>query len=503
MDNNKNIAKNTLFLYFRMLLIMLVSLYTSRVILKTLGVEDFGLYNIIGGIIILFSFFNSAVTSATQRFLSFELGRKKLDSFQKIINLSLLTYIALSLIIIFLSETIGLWFLNNKMTIPDNKLYEANWVFQLSILTFILGLLRTPYNAAIIAHERMSFYAFVSIIEVILKLLIVYLLIYLSSNKLIMYALLVACVVFLINIFYVVYCFTNFKECRFRYCWDYNTFKKLLSFSGWSMFGSLATVSSNQGVNIVMNLFYGVTINAAMGISHQVAQAVNQFITNFQIAFNPQITKSYASGNFSYLNSLTEHSAKLSFFIMMVLSIPLILGMDLILNIWLDTVPPYTSIFCKLTIISYLIDTLSAPLYMTVQATGKIKKYQMCVSSIFLLNIVLSYILFKIGLSPEYALYVKIFISITLLIYRIIFIHSALKLPIRNYILNTTIRPIIIFLSTLYLSSFIYTLNTNIYISIIKLVGIGILSILVVYVFGLSISEKNFITSIIKSKIKR
>ena len=302
------------------------------------------------------------------------------------------------------------------MTIPDNKLYEANWVFQLSILTFILGLLRTPYNAAIIAHERMSFYAFVSIIEVILKLLIVYLLIYLSSNKLIMYALLVACVVFLINIFYVVYCFTNFKECRFRYCWDYNTFKKLLSFSGWSMFGSLATVSSNQGVNIVMNLFYGVTINAAMGISHQVAQAVNQFITNFQIAFNPQITKSYASGNFSYLNSLIEHSAKLSFFIMMVLSIPLILGMDLILNIWLDTVPPYTSIFCKLTIISYLIDTLSAPLYMTVQATGKIKKYQMCVSSIFLLNIVLSYILFKIGLSPEYALYVKIFISITLLI---------------------------------------------------------------------------------------
>lgn len=257
------------------------------------------------------------------------------------------------------------------MTIPDNKLYEANWVFQLSILTFILGLLRTPYNAAIIAHERMSFYAFVSIIEVILKLLIVYLLIYLSSNKLIMYALLVACVVFLINIFYVVYCFTNFKECRFRYCWDYNTFKKLLSFSGWSMFGSLATVSSNQGVNIVMNLFYGVTINAAMGISHQVAQAVNQFITNFQIAFNPQITKSYASGNFSYLNSLIEHSAKLSFFIMMVLSIPLILGMDLILNIWLDTVPPYTSIFCKLTIISYLIDTLSAPLYMTVQATGK------------------------------------------------------------------------------------------------------------------------------------
>ena len=240
-----------------------------------------------------------------------------------------------------------------------------------------------------------------------------------------------------------------------------------------------------------------------MGISHQVAQAVNQFITNFQIAFNPQITKSYASGNFSYLNSLIEHSAKLSFFIMMVLSIPLILGMDLILNIWLDTVPPYTSIFCKLTIISYLIDTLSAPLYMTVQATGKIKKYQMCVSSIFLLNIVLSYILFKIGLSPEYALYVKIFISITLLIYRIIFIHSALKLPIRNYILNTTIRPIIIFLSTLYLSSFIYTLNTNIYISIIKLVGIGILSILVVYVFGLSISEKNFITSIIKSKIKR
>lgn len=502
-ENNKRIARNTVFMYIRMFLIMLVTLYTSRIVLSILGIEDYGIYNIVGGIVVLFSFFNSALTSATQRFLSFELGRNDLVRFRKVVNLSFLVYVILSIIIVLLGVTIGSWFLNNKLDIPSGKIIEANWVFHFSLLAFVFGLLRTPYNASIIAHEKMSFYALISILEVILRLLIVYLLLVFPFSKLVVYSILMSFVAFIISLCYAIYCFKKFKECRPQIVKDKNILQHLLGFSGWSLLGSFATVSANQGVNIVMNLFFGVTVNAAMGISQQVSQAVNQFVSNFQVAFNPQITKSFAVGDKQYLFSLMVHAGKLSFFMMMILTIPLLIGMDLVLDFWLTIVPKYAEIFCQLTILAYLIDTLSAPLYMLVQASGRIRTYQICVSLLFLLNIVVSYIVFAIGFSPVSAMIIKIVVSILLLLYRIVYLQYKMGLPMWGYVLEAVIKPIILFV-ILYMFAFIcYGLSSHeILIKVLFLISITCITACIVFFIGLSVNERNFILNLIK-KVKK
>lgn len=503
-DNNKRIAKNTLLLYFRMFFIMLVTLYTSRVVLSVLGVQDFGIYNIVGGITVMFSFFNTALTSATQRFLSFELGKKNTDGFRTIINVSFIVYVILSIVIFLLGETIGMWFLTNKMEIPSDKISDAVWVLHFSLLAFIFGMIRTPYNACIIAYERMSFYAIISIIEVLLRLLIVYLLLLSTNNKLIVYSVLTAVVVGIVTFLYVIYNVIIFKEARPRKEKDFSVLRKLLGFSGWSVLGSFATVSANQGVNIVMNMFFGVSVNAAMGISHQISQAVNQFVSNFQIAFNPQITKNYASGNNQYLLSLIEHSGKLSFFLMSIISLPIVVGIDIVLDIWLTVVPEYTEMFCQLIVISYLIDTFSAPLYMTVQATGKIKAYQICVSILFLMNILLSYAIFSIGFSPQFALVVRILISILLLAYRLFFIHKSVEIPMKNYVINGILKPLCLVASIFTLSMFVYTQNEGYLYKLLVLLFIMLIAILLIYLIGLSSNERKFINEFIfKIKNKR
>ena len=502
-NNNKRIAKNTLLLYFRMLFIMLVTLYTSRVVLSVLGVQDFGIYNIVGGITVMFSFFNAALTSATQRFLSFELGRKNEDGFRTIINISFIVYVILSVVILLLGETIGMWFLTNKMEIPANKMNDAVWVLHLSLLAFIFGILRTPYNACIIAHERMSFYAIISIVEVLLRLLIVYLLVLSTNNKLIIYSVLTAAVVGIVTLIYIIYNVTIFKEAQPRKEKDFHILKKLLSFSGWSVLGSFATVSANQGVNIVMNMFFGVSVNAAMGISHQVSQAVNQFVSNFQLAFNPQITKNYASGNNQYLLSLIEHSGKLSFFLMTIISLPIVIGIDSVLNIWLTVVPEYTGVFCQLTVASYLIDTFSAPLYMTVQATGKIRTYPICVSSIFLMNIILSYAIFSLRCPPQLALVVKILISVLLLTYRLFYLHKSVRIPMTNYLVNGILKPLGL-MACVYVASFLlYTQNGGRINNFVVLSLITLLAILFVYSLGLSKNERTFINAAIAKTIHK
>lgn len=497
-QNNKRIAKNTLFLYFRMLLMMFVTLYTSRVVIQELGIDDFGTYSIVAGIVVFFSFLNSAVTSATQRFLSFELGKKDYFRFQKILNISLLIYVFLAIIIIILCETFGLWFLNTQMTIDVEKMRAANVVFHFSILTFIFGLLRTPYNAAIIAHERMSFYAFISIIEVFLKLIVVYLLRYLPFPKLETYGCLLAIVMLVVSLSYMAYCILLFKECRFKWIWDRDIARKLLSFSGWSMFGSFAVITANQGVNIVMNLFYGVSINAAMGISHQVANAVNQFVTNFQTAFNPQITKNYAVGDNIYLINLIEKTAKFSFLLMSVLVVPLLLGMNEVLELWLGTVPPYTAVLCQLTLIAYLIDAFSAPLYMTVQATGRIRTYQFCVSLLFFMNIVLSYILFSLGYSPISSMYVKIVVSVILLIYRINYLRKEIQLPVWQFIINSMLKSVIIFIISIYGCSIWYEESTSVFLLFLQLISCAILTLILIGGFGLTKNERTVILKMIR-----
>lgn len=427
-EKNKRIAKNTMLLYIRMLFTMAVSLYTSRVIMNTLGISDFGIYNIIGGVIILFSFLNNAMSSATQRFLNFEIGKNDLVQLKKIFSVSVNVHITIALIVVIFSETIGLWFVNTQLNLPVERINAANWVYQFTILTFIINIIQVPYNATIIAHERMSFYSYVSIIDVILRLLVVVLLQYLEYDKLKLYAILLSTVAFIIIITYKIYCNKKFESSRYILIWDLSIYKKLLNFSGWSLFGSIANIGKAEFINILLNIFYGVTVNAAIGITNQISGAINGFVSNFQIAFNPQIVKSYASNEKKYLMNLIFKTSKYSYFLLFFLSVPILLNTDYILKLWLNIVPKYTVEFCQLTIILLLVESISGPLWMAVQATGKIRNYQISISCILLMNIPISYSLIKFNFVPYSVLWVNIGIGILALMVRIFFLKKLINL---------------------------------------------------------------------------
>ena len=300
-NNNKRIAKNTLLLYFRMLLMMLVSLYTSRVVLKALGVEDYGIYNVVGGVVAMFSVLSGSLSTAISRFLNFELGKEDKKGLEKVFSSSVTIQFGLSLIVLLLAETIGLWFLNNKMVLPEDRVYAANWVFQLSLITFVLNLISIPYNAAIVAHERMSAFAYISIMEAVGKLLVAYIIVMSPIDRLIMYSVMLTGIAGFIRIAYGIYCKRNFEECRYHYIYDKTLLYKMFKFAGWNFIGASSSILRDQGGNIVINLFCGPAVNAARAIASQVNIAINSFVSNFMIALNPQITKSYASGNHSYM----------------------------------------------------------------------------------------------------------------------------------------------------------------------------------------------------------
>ena len=412
--NNKRIAKNTLMLYIRMLMIMVVNLYTSRVILQALGVEDFGLYNVVGGVVVLFTFINNAMVTSTQRFLNFEIGKNDYEEARNVFSTSLNIHFIIAVIFLVLAETIGLWFLNTYLQIPDGREIAANWVYQFSILVSILNIIRSPYNAAIIAHEHMSFYAYVSIIEVVLKLAIVYM-VYLFADRLIAYAFLMMIVTLIILGAYYIFCKKKYSICKYKFEYNKKRYLELASFSGWSLFGSMANMGASQGVNIILNMFFGVTVNAAMGIANQVNAAVYQFVSSFQTAFNPQIIKSYAAGDRTYFISLIMNTSRYSFLLLFLLALPIYICCPEILSIWLGTVPEYAVEFCRLMLVFSLIDAVQGPLWVSAQATGKIRNYQIIMSTLILLNLPVSYLLLRLFFIFELAILTKVIIYIFLL----------------------------------------------------------------------------------------
>lgn len=427
-----------------MLLTMTVSLYTSRIILNTLGVEDFGIYNVVGGVVMMFSFLNSSMSSATQRFLSFEMGKKDYVQLKKVFSMSVNIHAIIAVIIFVLAETIGLWFLNSKLNIPAERMNAANWVYQFSILSFIVTILSVPYNATIIAHERMKVYAYVSISEVILKLIIVFALVWLGFDKLKMYAILVFCVAALIWLIYRTYCKRNFTETNYQFFWEKSLYKTLMNYAGWNLFGNVAAVTFNQGINIILNIFFGPAINAARGIAYQVNSAVNGFVINFQMAMNPQIIKSFASGETKYMHQLIFQGAKYSFFLLFVLTLPILLETETILKLWLKIVPEYTVIFTRLVLINVLIDCISGPLMTAAQASGKIKRYQSVVGGLLLLILPLSYLFLKLGFPPQVTLYVSICISIIALFARLWIIGPLVNLSIRKFAQYVFVRVLLV-----------------------------------------------------------
>lgn len=434
-ENNKRVAKNTLFLYFRMILIMLVTLYTSRVILAELGIKDYGIYNVVGGVVTMFSFINNCMTTSTQRFLTFALGKRDLKRLKDIFATSLNIHIIIGLLIIFLAETIGLWFVNNKLVISEDRIIAANWAYQFSILTFCVNIIQVPYNAVLIAHEKMNIYAYISILEVILKLLIVYLLTIVKTDKLIVYGILVFSVQLIIRAIYQFYCKKKFEECKFRLFWNKCLYKQMSSFAGWNLLGSIAWLLQGQGLNIVLNLFFGPVVNAARGIASQVSSAVMNFISNFQVALNPQITKSYASDNIDNMEKLSYLGIKFSFLLLFTMAFPLCLNINYILHIWLVDVPNYTEIFIILIMMDSLLGSLfGGPLMTSISATGNIRNYQIFVNSIILCILPVSYFILKLGFDAPSVFCISIIFNLISGFIRFLFCRSQIGYSLKKYI---------------------------------------------------------------------
>lgn len=498
-ENTKRIAKNTLMLYFRMLLSMLVSLFTVRVVLNTLGVIDYGIYNVVGGIVTMFSFLSGTMSTASQRFFAFELGRKNYKQLEKIFSLNLTIYMIIAIITFVLAETVGLWFLNTHMTIPVDRIESARWVYQFSILAFMMTMLTIPYNAAIIAHERMNVYAWVSIIEVLLKLLIVYLLLVFDVDKLKLFAVLTFLVTAFVTFIYRTYCKKKFSECNFSFYWDKSMFKEIVSYSGWNLFGALAAIFNKQGINIVLNLFFGPVINAAYGIANRVNSIVNSFVQNFITAARPQITKYYAANEKEDMLRLVFQSSKFSFLLLFILSMPVLLETNFIFSIWLGDIPEYVVLFTRLLIMAALIDSLSYPLMATAQATGKIKKYQSIIGGTMLLNLPVSWLCLKAGFSAQSVFYIIIISSVICLFLRLILLKNMVEFPVLKFITRVML-PLVLVSSIAYIAPFFIKQELDpglIRFFITGLAGL-ISSGIASYSIALTKTERNFINHTFK-----
>lgn len=492
--SNKRIAKNTLLLYFRMLLTMAVSLYTSRVILSTLGVEDYGIYNVVGGVVAMFGFINGSMSSATQRYITFALGKGDEKRLQTVFSTTLQIHALIAFLTVILGETIGLWFLYNKMQIPADRMEAAFWVLQCSIASTVVMIVSVPYNAGIIAHEKMAAFAYISILEVILKLIIVYMLVVFYIDKLVLYAILLLVVQLLIRVCYSFYCNKHFKETKYHHVWDKILFKEMVSFAAWSILGNLSFILFTQGLNILLNVFFGPVVNAARAVAVQVQNAIQQFVSNFQMALNPQITKTYAQDNMTEMYELIYRSAKFSFFLLFFLSLPVLFETNFILTVWLKTVPENTVIFLRIMICISLIYTIANPMIIANQATGKVKKYQAVCGTILLLILPISYILLKLG-CPAYSVFiVHLAMEGIALFARMIMLRPLIGINIMDYVRHIYMKVVAAVVCSVILPALSY-FNMPDSVSRFFIVCLScVLSVSVsVYILGLTSNEQLFI----------
>lgn len=439
-SNNKRIAKNTLLLYIRTLFIMLVTLYTSRVVLNTLGVTDYGIYNVVGSVVMMFSVISSSLSSSISRFITYELGHGDFEKLKRIFSTSVNIQIGISGIILILAEIFGVWFLNEKMNIPAGRLGAANWVLQCSLLSFVINLISVPYNACIIAHEKMSAFAYISILEAVLKLAVVYMLLVSPYDKLATYAVLLVVVALIIRMAYSLYCRRHFEESRYRFVYDKPLIKEMTSFAGWSFFGNGAYMLNVQGVDMLINIFFGVTLNAARGVATQAQNAVMQFVNNFTVAVNPQITKSYASGEMEYMHKLVCRGARFSYFLLFLFVVPIVCEADYILRLWLKIVPENAPLFLRLALFGSLMMLLGNSMLTAISATGNIKRYQLWVTIVGCLVFPLTWVAFKLGFPPETTYVIFIAIYFLLVFVRLYIAKGLLNIPVRLYLTDVMLR---------------------------------------------------------------
>lgn len=495
-ENTKRIAKNTLMLYGRMLFGMLVSLYTSRVVLQALGVEDYGIYNVVGGVVAMFSMISNSLSSSVGRFLTFELGKGDMEGLKKVFSTSLSIHVALVLVIVLLSETLGLWFLNTHMTIPENRLYAANWVFQASVLTFVINLLSVPFSASIVSHERMSAFAYIGILDIVLRLLIVLFIAYSGWNfdRLIIYSLLLVGVVCIMQAIYWNYCTRNFEECKFGFSFDVNYWKEMSSFAGWNFIGCTAGLLKDQGVNILLNLFIGPIINAARGIANTVNNVLASFSGNFMTALNPQITKSYAAGNYDYMFSLVERGSRFSYYILLLFALPMLFETEFVLTLWLKHYPEHTVNFVRLILIVTMCDILSNTLINLQVATGKIRNYQLVVGGMLLMNFPLSYFCLKMGFPPESTLIVALIVAVCCLFLRLFFLRKMVGLSMKRYLCKVCGNILFVTLVAAIIPALLFFRMSDGWVRFLIVCIISILiTITSIYWIGCNANERNFI----------
>jgi len=499
-QKNKRIAKNTIFLYLRMAFSMLVALYTSRVILNALGEDDYGIYGVVGGIVVFFNIIQGSLNAAISRFITFELGKGDSDRLTRVFSTSVNIQVLMSVVFLVFAEVIGVWFLEYKMNIPEGRMYAAHWVLQCSILSFVVGLLSVPYNATIIAHEHMGAFAYLSILSTFLNLGVALIINYVPFDKLVFYALCIVGINVLMRIIYGIYCKIHFQEATWHFVKDKALVKEMAGFAGWNFLGASSGVLLGQGVNILMNIFFGVAVNAARSIASQVDNAVNMLVNNFTIALNPQITKSYASGDMTYMHDLVCKGAKYSFFIMLIPSLPILLETPQILELWLKQVPDYTVVFTRLTILISLNAVLSQTLITSMLATGDIKKYQIIVGGLNLSVFPLAYVAFKMGLSP-YSSYVIQFVVYGIeLVARMILLKGMIKLPIRKYINEVLLRVLFVAFCAALLPVLITNSMQENLLRLFVVTGVCVLcTFSSIYLLGLSKEERIWVNGKLKN----
>ncbi len=497
LENSKRVAKNTGFLFIRMILVLIVGLYTSRLVLQYLGFEDFGIYNIVGSVVVFFGFLKNALTNATYRYIAYEMGAGNNESISKIYSMAINSHIILAIVFFVLLEFIGVWLLNEKLRIPPDRLYAANWAFQFSLLTFCVSVIQTPFHSNIIAHERMGFYAVLSVFEVILKLSIVYILLCSPIDKLITYSALLFIVATIICLCYCAYSRFSFKDSRYISYWDVSVIKKFASYSGWSLIVNITDVCTTQSISIFFNLFLGVIANAALGVCNQVTAHINSFLSNFTQAFNPQIVKSYAAGKYDYFMKMILSTAKLSYYLLFIVSFPVLLNIEFILRLWLGKYPDMAPSFICITMIYSLIDATQSPLWNAAHATGNIKWHQIIVASIKILAIPTMYLLLQLGYSASLALVSWVSINGLVAVARVIYMRWLINLSIKRYCMEVVI-PILLF--TVIIMPFPYILKKLISTDWLAFVCSSslsmLLSVIVIGLMGLNKREKELLMSV-------
>lgn len=503
MSNSRLILKNTVFLYCRQILVLFIALFTTRIVINVLGIDDYGLYNLIAGVIMILTIITGSMTSSTQRFLSISLGKNGQEEFIRIYNVCFTLFVLLSGVVLLFGETIGLWFINTQLSIPDDRIVAANWCYQTALFTFILRMLRIPSNAAIIAHEKMNFYAYVSILDVLLQLGVAYALYIIAYDHLITYSLLLTLTAVISNLIYGLY--SKYKlgaYCR-GFSLEKKYFQSIFSFSFWIFFGSISTIGTRQAIDILINRFFGIRLNASTAVAAKLGGNAYDFVANFTTAYRPQILKLYSAGRTDELYNMIYRTTKLSMYLFLIIMIPLNLNLDLLLDLWLGIVPEYAATFCRLLMIYLLIDAMQSPLWVLVIAIGNIKRFQVVFSCMNILNIPVMWLLLNYLNSPESIYYCYIAFNVLTSAYRLYYLKSRSEISFSKYfsqLFRMIITAIIAYtlcslsLSTITLSETWLSLLSNVAVVII-------ISLAVIITIGLNQAERAFAYRIIQSKL--